>query len=327
MIGEKEGDGMMFFTNGDQYLGGWKRGHMEGKGVYQYRNGDVYEGEFIHGVRYGAGKFIYKDGSFYHGEYRNIQKNPLSTSPIPLPLLDGKRHGTGIRVWSSGARYEGQWCEDRMHGSGMMTTSSGGKYEGGFLNNLRHGKTCMEHIGNLVGMDYICPLGNKHYGTGFCVFTGSFAQGLFYGQGVIQCITGQYYRGEWRRGKKHGQGEQYFVRNGESGDSDRLNIGGVDFLYRVSTYKGTYEDDIREGLGLLTYTNGDTLEGNFSKGQPHGTMIYQFATSGKIRLAKYVRGDRMEWIEMKNKNKKSIGGVKSKRLSTLPGSASMQGLS
>lgn len=76
-------------------------------------------------------------------------------------------------------------------------------------------------------------------------------------------------------------------------------IGGTDFLYRVKLYQGQYEDDFRQGPGIITYTNGDSLSGHFQRGQPHGTMVYTFAISKTTKIAKYVRGERAEWIELK----------------------------
>ncbi len=73
-------------------------------------------------------------------------------------------------------------------------------------------------------------------------------------------------------------------------------IGGLCSLYRMKSYKGEYVDDVRQGNGILTYTNGDTLDGNFRYGLPHGTMVYTFAATGKTRIAKYVNGYRTEWV-------------------------------
>lgn len=173
----------------------------------------------------------------------------------------------------------------------------------------------------MLGTTFQCPLGNKHYGIGFCVYSGDFCRGFFHGEGEVQCMSGQYYRGKWKYGKKHGevsqrialllrtehnpldpsfvQGEQYFIRNGELGDVQRMCIGGTDFLYRVKLYQGQYEDDFRQGPGMITYTNGDSLSGHFQRGQPHGTMVYTFAISKTTKIAKYVRGERAEWIELK----------------------------
>lgn len=157
----------------------------------------------------------------------------------------------------------------------------------------------IESFGNLVGVPYTCPLGNKHAGVGFCVYTGEYKQGLFHGVGNMCCMTGQYYKGQWQRGKKHGEGEYQFLRDGEMGNNHRMYIGGVDSLYRFKCYKGQFQADERQGNGIATYTNGDSLEGHFEKGQAHGTIVCTFFLSGRVRVAKYFRGERTEWIEMK----------------------------
>lgn len=73
-------------------------------------------------------------------------------------------------------------------------------------------------------------------------------------------------------------------------------IGGLNSLYRMKSYKGEYIDDVREGNGIMTYTNGDTIDGSFVRGLPHGTMVYTFASTGKTRIAKYERGKRSNWV-------------------------------
>jgi len=67
----------------------------------------------------------------------------------------------------------------------------------------------------------------------------------------------------------------------------------------------------------MTYTNGDTLDGRFRNGHPHGTIVYTFvSTDGRVRLAKYDRGTRIEWIAVGKKShakgtkkKKKAGGT------------------
>lgn len=186
-----------------------------------------------------------------------------------------------------------------------------------------------EQIGNTVGIEYVCPLGCKHSGAGYCVYTGSYSRGLFHGYGELQCVTGRYYKGEWCRGDQHGQvspthnhaaaefiheilmsssvrqGEEYFIKDGEMGDSNNLFIGGLGSLYRMKYYKGEYQHGVREGAGLLTYTNGDTIDGVFKNGHAHGTVLYTFATTGKTRLAKYENSYRVEWISTKLRNNPS----------------------
>jgi hypothetical protein len=95
------------------------------------------------------------------------------------------------------------------------------------------------------------------------------------------------------------QGEQVFIKDGELGDANNLYIGGVDSLYRMLSYSGEYHDDVREGNGIMTYANGDTVDGNFLFGLPHGTMVYTFCKTGKTRVAKYRNGYRLGWTEVK----------------------------
>lgn len=135
---------------------------MEGKGVYRYQHGDSYEGSFLQSAPYGEGKYQYADGGYYQGEFKNLihlNKYKGIEGAHRLPKCDGWRHGFGVvsraciavyhalltsssrflcqRLWTSGARYEGQWVEDKMHGNGMLQNQEGAKYEGAFRNGLR----------------------------------------------------------------------------------------------------------------------------------------------------------------------------------------------
>jgi hypothetical protein len=56
----------------------------------------------------------------------------------------GRKHGKGVKIWSSGDRYEGEFVADRKEGSGKFTWSprgpnAGERYSGAYLNDLRHG--------------------------------------------------------------------------------------------------------------------------------------------------------------------------------------------
>lgn len=76
----------------------------------------------------------------------------------------------------------------------------------------------------------------------------------------------------------------YYIKHGEAGKSTRHYIGGVDSMYRIREYTGEWVNNVREGNGRITYMNGDTLEGTFANGQPHGMMVYTFvSTTGRTR--------------------------------------------
>jgi hypothetical protein len=132
---------------------------------------------------------------------------------------------------------------------------------------------------------------------------------LSIGIGEFACQNGRSYSGEWCEGKRHGkvccnlcpslssqflQGTQTYLLEGEAGDPKRLFIGGIDSLYRFKQYHGEWVDDEKEGQGVATYVNGDSIEGNFTRGQPHGVLLYHFS-NGSERYATYLRGQRVEW--------------------------------
>ena len=91
----------------------------------------------------------------------------------------------------------------------------------------------------------------------------------------------------------------YYIRDGEMGDTERYCIGGVGSMYRMKLFKGEFMENIRQGRGVLTYTNDDRLEGHFENGQPHGTMLYFFGATGKLNVVEYKHGYRLAWKEMR----------------------------
>ena len=105
----------------------------------------------------------------------------------------------------------------------------------------------------------------------------------------------------------------YYLKHGEKGDPERLFIGGVGSLYRIESYQGTWVDNAKEGLGIMTYTNGDTLEGDFVAGQPEGRFMCMFKRSGRTKFIKFERGYRVEWISSLFDKRKSIMPVKKQK--------------
>jgi hypothetical protein len=68
------GKGTIYYSNGDRYVGFFKKGSKTGKGTIYYKNGDKYEGAFDKYDKFtGEGKFTYANGATKEGEWLNGQ--------------------------------------------------------------------------------------------------------------------------------------------------------------------------------------------------------------------------------------------------------------
>jgi hypothetical protein len=52
----------------------------------------------------------------------------------------------GVQVWPDGARYEGEWRENRAHGQGKFTHVDGDVYDGYWANDKANGAGVYKHV-------------------------------------------------------------------------------------------------------------------------------------------------------------------------------------
>ena len=71
---KREGNGIMYYNDGDKYEGEFKSDKREGKGIYYYKEGDRYEGDFKNGLFEGKGIYYYNDGDREIGNYLKGKK-------------------------------------------------------------------------------------------------------------------------------------------------------------------------------------------------------------------------------------------------------------
>ena len=57
--GKINGQGTLWYADGDQYQGEWRDGKMHGRGTYTYADGDQYEGDWKDDRRHGKGTVTY----------------------------------------------------------------------------------------------------------------------------------------------------------------------------------------------------------------------------------------------------------------------------
>jgi hypothetical protein len=101
--GDKEGKGILTWSNGDKYVGMFTKGHATGLGTLTSQN-KVYDGMWKNGFRHGKGKETKPNGDSYDGEWENN-----------LP------HGYGIRLFADGRKWEGTWKKGQLVGEGKCS--------------------------------------------------------------------------------------------------------------------------------------------------------------------------------------------------------------
>ncbi|AAZ10460.1 MORN repeat, putative [Trypanosoma equiperdum] len=174
---------------------------------------------------------------------------------------DDRPHGKGTYVLpgENGFTYEGNFFEGDRNGSGICVFSDGRRYEGGWLKDNMHGMGIL--FGNEESDDFVD-------------YTGPFANGKRRGQdGTCRYKNGSVYKGEWLDDKRHGRGELEVGKN--------ASIPGYKPIpgeSHVSSYVGTFVDDVPKGAGTLKYSDGSTYEGEIEGLHRHGKGVHRSST-------------------------------------------------
>ncbi|KAK8945160.1 hypothetical protein KSP39_PZI008020 [Platanthera zijinensis] len=132
--------------------------------------GGMYEGEWIDSKFYGHGVKTWTDGSKYKGQFKK-----------------GLSHGFGVYQDHAGVLYAGEWVNGQSHGYGMQTYEDGSCYVGQYKCGLKHGSGHFQFWN-----------GGAHAGEYFA--------GKMHGFGVYRFSDGQRYEGAWREGNRKGLG-------------------------------------------------------------------------------------------------------------------------
>ena len=157
------------------------------------------------------GTETFANGAKYVGEYKN-----------------NKIHGKGTYTFASGSKYVGEWRDNKRHGKGTYTHSSGSKYVGEYKNNKRHGRGT-----------YTFASGNK--------YVGEFKNDTRHGRGTYTYASGSKYVGGFKNGRRHGRGT-YTSANGDK-------------------YVGEFKNSKMHGRGIASSADGKKMEGIWKDGK------------------------------------------------------------
>ncbi|KAK7311562.1 hypothetical protein RJT34_09793 [Clitoria ternatea] len=92
-------------------------------------------------------------------------------------------------------------------------------------------------------------------------------------EGVEFYSNGDFYEGEFHKGRSNGSGVyNYFVNGRYEGDwvDGRYDGYGIESWARGSRYRGQYRQGLRHGYGVYRFYTGDSYAGEWCNGQSHG---------------------------------------------------------
>ncbi len=138
--GKPHGNGILFCSNGNKYLGTWQNSWRQGQGKYIFREGHEYTGSFYRNNFHGKGKMKYANGDTYDGNWQANLPNGKGIYSFKKGgryeggFLDGRFHGKGTMFYRDGAKFTGLWVQSKKHGLGVYTTKDGFSQHGEWVN-------------------------------------------------------------------------------------------------------------------------------------------------------------------------------------------------
>ncbi|XP_063806524.1 alsin isoform X2 [Pseudophryne corroboree] len=166
------------------------------------------------------------------------------------------------------ATYEGRWLTGKPHGRGVLSWPDGRVYSGDFRNGLEDGYG-----------EYIIP--NKSFKKKDR-YVGHWKEGKMCGQGTFWYANGEVYEGCFQDNNRHGHG---LLRSGKLTSSSpsmfigqwvmdkKTGYGVFDDITRGEKYMGTWQEDVRQGVGLVVTQFGLYYEGAFNMNKMMGCGV------------------------------------------------------
>ena len=240
---KRNGQGVQTFLNGQKYVGEFKDDKPSGQGTQTFPNGDKYVGEFRLGNFHGFGIFYLSDGNIKQSgmwSNGNFLGNPFNTpfsislSGLPsCPSDQSEFYHNCFGTFSTpdGAKYVGEFANNKTNGQGTTTFRSGEQHVGSYKDDKRYGQ------------------GSYRFSNGE-FYTGEYKDGKPNGQGSYIFENGERYIGEYRNGKPNGVGSTVFASGAK--------------------YVGGYVDGKRNGFGTYIFPDGKKYIGEFKNDDSHG---------------------------------------------------------
>ncbi len=255
--GRVEGKGILYFSNGNEYIGNWKNNYRQGKGRFLFIEGHQYLGQFKKNKFEGEGTMWYANGDRYEGFWHNNRPNGFGIYFFKAGdhyegyFRSGKFEGKGTMFYNDGTKFSGTWKDSKKNGTGRLFLLSGEVIRGewAFGNHLEDAEnTPPPEVSSTretapIPEDMASSLRNCN--LVFC------ADGV----GTFMYSDGSRYIGDFKDGHPQGQAAVFYT------NGDR--------------YEGAWEGHAPHGEGILYFANGRVLGANWV----HGKAISQLPPS------------------------------------------------
>lgn len=151
------GEGELFESNGDRYIGNFKNGDLYGKCVIIFADNTIYQGNIENKSFNGQGKMTWNNGTEYIGNFENntLSGNGLITMKFSLGnekyegnFMDNEFNGNGKYIFHNGDIYEGEYENGIKKGKGKYTKKIEDKviiFEGNWINDLPNGNGVIKY--------------------------------------------------------------------------------------------------------------------------------------------------------------------------------------
>lgn len=178
------------------------------------------------------------DEGEYKGEYQN-----------------GKRHGEGVVIYENGDKHFGSWKDGKRHGEGNINYNDGTQFKGFWKDDKRSGDGV-----------YIIEI----HGTRKDIYNFTFKNDEVIGKCRVNYHNDcRWYNGEWKEGKRHGHGEEFYSYK----EYSRMHMNPLSHSF---SYIGEWKEGKRNGHGKQTNVhegfslNNYTYIGEWKDGKEHG---------------------------------------------------------
>jgi len=232
--GKINGLGVLYYENGDTYIGNWKNQVRQGKGRFRFVSGNEYLGEFERNQMQGYGTMTYSNGNRYEGEW--VANQPYGKGTFELAngnkyvgyFVDGKFEGQGTMYYGDGSYYQGGWKANQRHGEGALILDDGRRLTGWWEEDELYDATPVLSEEERIAAEkrdaefakqpdlpncniQYCQEGEGEYTYANDVhYIGDFSQGRPDGHGIVTYPNGDRYEGYWKNNGPSGEGTMYY---------------------------------------------------------------------------------------------------------------------